>query len=104
MNATGHKSTLDQGMAWRACHLWVILFKKMGNYTPRPTKLLGCIMVSLRPSVRLPVRLSVRQPQTEDTKKNRKLDCVATGFISDDAVNFTVDVRPSRIPCLLCSA
>ena len=33
------------------------------------------------------------QPQTEDTKKSRKLDCVATGFIYDDAVNFTVDVR-----------
>ena len=33
------------------------------------------------------------QPQTEDTKKSRKLDCVATGFIYDDAVNFIVDVR-----------
>ena len=35
------------------------------------------------------------QPQTEDTKKSRKLDCVATGFIYNDAVNFTVDVRLS---------
>ena len=33
--------------------------------------------------------------QAEETKKSRKLDCVATGFIYDDAVNFTVDVRPS---------
>ena len=35
------------------------------------------------------------QLQAEDTKKSRKLDCVATGFIYDDAVNFTVDVRLS---------
>ena len=35
------------------------------------------------------------QPQTEDTKKSWKLDCVTTGFIYDDAVNFTVDVRPA---------
>ena len=35
------------------------------------------------------------QPQAEDTKKSRKLDCIATGFIYDDAVNFTVDVRPA---------
>ena len=33
------------------------------------------------------------QPQAEDTKKSQKLDCVPTGFIYDDAVNFTVDVR-----------
>ena len=44
------------------------------------------------------------QPQTEDTKKSRKLDCVVTGFIYDDAINITVDVRPSHILCLLCSA
>ena len=37
------------------------------------------------------------QLQAEETKKSRKLDCVATGFIYDDAVNFTVDVRPSVI-------
>ena len=39
------------------------------------------------------------QPQTEDTKKSRKLDCVATGFIYDDKVNFTVDVCPSVCHC-----
>ena len=37
----------------------------------------------------------------------RKLDCVATGFIYDDAVNFTVDVCPSVClsvtPFWLCS-
>ena len=34
------------------------------------------------------------QLQAEEAKKSRKLDCVATGFIYDDAVNFTVDIRP----------
>ena len=42
------------------------------------------------------------QLQTEDTKKSQKLDCVATGFIYDNAVNFTVDVRLSVTPCSLC--
>ena len=37
------------------------------------------------------------QPQTEDTKKSRKLDCVATGFIYNDAVNFTVDICPNYL-------
>ena len=45
-----------------------------GNYTPRTTKLLGGILVSLRPSVRLSVRPSV---------------CPS--------------VRPSRLPCPLCN-
>ena len=35
------------------------------------------------------------QLEAEETKKSRKLDCVATGFMYDDAVNFTVDVSPS---------
>ena len=47
------------------------------------------------------------QLQAEETKKSRKLDCVATGFIYDDAVNFTVDVRlsvrPSVTPFSPCS-
>ena len=43
------------------------------------------------------------QPQREDTKMSWKLDYITTGFIHDDAVNFTVDVHPSRIPCPLCS-
>ena len=34
----------------------------LGNYTPRTTKLLGGILVLLRPSVRLSVRLSVPHP------------------------------------------
>ena len=37
-------------LQWHICH----------NYTPRTTKLLGGILVSLRPSVRLSVRPSVR--------------------------------------------
>ena len=32
------------------------------------------------------------QPQTEATKKSQKLDCIATGFIYNNAVNFTVDI------------
>ena len=47
---------------------------KFGNYTPRTTKLLGGILVSLRPSVRPSVRLSVRP-----------------------------SVRLSRLPCPLCN-
>ena len=38
------------------------------------------------------------QPQAEDTKKSQKLDCVATGFIYDNAVNFTVDIHLSIRP------
>ena len=52
----------------------ILVFHKEGfHYTPRTTKLLGGILVSLRPSVRLSVCPSVRP-----------------------------SVRPSRMPCPLC--
>ena len=43
------------------------------------------------------------QLQAEETKKCLKQNCIATGFIYDDAVNFTVDVRLSVCPSLSLS-
>ena len=64
---------------------------------------------SIRPSVRpwylVNLLVRIREPssptgwqqspqlQAEETKKSRKLDCITTGFIYDDAVNFTVNIR-----------
>ena len=44
----------------RVIIIWGIENPNWDNYTPRTTKLLGGILVSLRPSVRPSVRLSVR--------------------------------------------
>ena len=56
------------------------------HFYPRPVLAFGycrCLRLSVCPSV-------------------RKLDCVATSFIYDDAVNFTVDVRPWVRQSLAC--
>ena len=57
---------------------WDVLAYPCHYYTPRTTKLLGGILVSLRPSVRLSVRPFVRP-------------------------SVCLSVRPSRLPCPLCN-
>ena len=72
--------------------LWVLSLPASIRLSVRPWYLVNLLVRIKEPSSPTGWQQSP-QLQAEETKKSRKLDCVATGFVYDDAVNFTVDIR-----------